>query len=385
MSDYTGHGFQRPVALPSGRECGHCRHTLADQSQPCALNSDDTRRFRLHGASLFEKMQGVLRLSLISLVFAGSTLCSRGDEAVPSVGSLVQIIAASESQLSNLKVTARQVQMHWDESLGQWKDSGDASFTMWLDGTPAGKMRIDFQHRRSLWIDGPKPFATDSVVHAYNGQVGQVLDRVPDNVLLKYKNAHPRGTISPDRPNMSVADCGSGWIASLYGVEENRKMHLSELIELVRSMTNSTGFTIAYTNYLASPYYIAFTNNVVSTNCIVSTNFILSTNYNGIACVQLTSEEYPIRIDRVLSPHSNTQVWGLAKIRTDWFLDPSRNYALLGCKIVMPRSSSECVVEELIEPAPGVFYPKKAAFYVGRDGKPRGFDSTFSIILYFLQ
>ena len=44
---------------------------------------------------------------------------------------------------------------------------------------------------------------------------------------------------------------------------------------------------------------------------------------------------------------------------------------VLGCKS-SSGFSYECVVGELIEPAPGVFYPKKAAFYVvGRDGKPK--------------
>ena len=298
----------------------------------------------------FTKMQDVLRLSLISLVFACSTLCSKGDEAVLSVDNLAKIIAASESQLRNLTVTARQTQMFWDESMGQWKDAGDANLTMWLDGKPDSKMRIDFQHRRSRWINGAKPFFTDSCVITYNGQVGQVLERVPDKVLLEHKNVCPRGRITGDRPNMSVADCGSGWLASLYGVEEGRKMRLSELIELIKGMTNSAGFSI------------------------VSTNYIFSTNYNGIACVQLTLKEYPVRTGRIQDSSCNTQGWGLAQARTDWFLDPSRNYALLGYKIVMPCSGSshECVVGELIEPAPGVFYPKKAAFYaVGRDGKPK--------------
>lgn len=159
----------------------------------------------------------------------------------------------------------------------------------------------------------------------------------------------PRGRITADRPNMDVADCGSGWIASLYGVGEARKMkiHFSELIKSMATNKNAC-LTITSTNYITSPYYIVSTNNH-----IVSTNYIFSTKYNGLACNQVTLEEYG------------------GKIRTDWFLAPSRNYALLGWKMDMPGSSHECVVEELIEPAPGVFYPKKAAFYVvGRNGKP---------------
>jgi len=302
------------------------------------------KRDGLQGASLFAKMQCVLRLLLISLVFAGLTLCSRGDDAVPSVASLVNILAASESQLRNLKVTGQYEQMRWDASSGQWTNTGDASLTVWLDGTPGGKMRIDYQHKRLLWTDGAKPFFEESYIQTYNGKTAQRLQRHPDAVLKEHPRACPRGTIEGERPHMSVADSGSGWIASLYGVEEERKMRFSERI---RSMTNSTGFAIVSTNYMASPYY------TVSTNCVVSTNYIFSANYNGLACIQVTVEEYG------------------GQIRTVWFLDPSRSYALLGCKIVMPVSSSEFVVEELIEPAPGVFYPKKVAFYVSRDGKPR--------------
>jgi hypothetical protein len=224
------------------------------------------------------------------------------------LSTLQQGIQAAERALLNLRVDGTCRVERWNQQQQKWEVTNERSVTAWYDGMPGGKIRIDVHKSRAAWRDGPVPFLEESYGLAWNGHMGQKLvteTGSPDDPV-RALSGEITSTLSP----ALRSECATGWAQSLYGVFEPYGGRLS-----VAFVHASRGLVELRT---------------------------AETTYNRIKCVQL---QYFIQ----------------RKLVHTWYIDPARNYALVGGQTIAGDGVTfNRTVDALAEPASGVYYPSKA-------------------------
>lgn len=224
------------------------------------------------------------------------------------LSAIQQGIEAAEKALLNLRVDGICRVERWNQQQQKWEVTNERSVTAWYDGMPGGKVRIEVHKSRAAWKEGAAPFLEESYALAWNGQRLQKLvtkTGPPDDPLLALS-----GEITASLSPALRSECATGWQHSLYGIFEPYGGRLS--LAFVHASRELVDLRTA------------------------------ETTYNGMKCIQL---QYFIQ----------------SKLVHTWYIDPTRNYALLGAQTIAGDGVTfHRSVDALAEPAPGVYYPKKA-------------------------
>jgi len=256
---------------------------------------------------------------LLVTALAGSSVSRQAP--MISVEELIEGVAASEGKLLNVRIEAVFSSETWDREKQLWEDAGGGKVSAWYPGVPGSKKRIELRERRLRWVNGRAPFSEDTFTVAYDGRASRTLymkmgpSAAPDTTL--------RGTVEAKRPFFGVEDSfGTGWGISIYGIGDQVGQRFSEQLRKIRQ---SKDVTLSLTNA-----------RLGDTECICVTG----------------------RIE--------------GHVRRTWFLDPARGFALLKTEDFAADGTlrRQRVVEALLEPAPGIFYPGKASDCAWRNGEP---------------
>ncbi|MBN2584818.1 MAG: hypothetical protein JXL80_17270 [Planctomycetes bacterium] len=236
-----------------------------------------------------------------------------------TVATLRQGIGHAERQLRNLRVEGTGRTETWNADQGAWEYGGESAATVWYTGIPGSKARVDYRKQVCRWIDGPEPFSEDSFSAAFNGRVGQVLytrqgSRTRPVTVLE-------GTITGERPMYIAAGAGlvSQWNFSLYGFLDREGERVSVIFD-------EKGKELDVENRV----------------------------FNDTPVIELAISK--------------------GKAASKLYLDPARNYALIGYEVVNANGVvvERRLVNELRECAPGIYYPVKSTRELYEDsGVPR--------------
>jgi hypothetical protein len=264
---------------------------------------------------------------LFCLVASTSSLGQANKPA--SFDDLLNGVKESERKLLNLRVDSKCLYLNWDSTRRDWEYNGECLLTAWYEGASSIRQRIDVHKLVSTWPEGPVPFAQRRFSSAYDGRVGQSLNLEEGAADKPHKTLE--GEIAAELPfSLRGGSFRSGWACSLYGWREKVKVVFSQYLEAVHDASKSNG----------------------AVQCSVR-----SIRFNDMDCVSLSIQ--------MALPQGVSQ-------SEDWYLDPSRGYAILRYVRQGPFSGEELTVEKLIEPAPGVFYPVNAT-HLSKDqsGQPK--------------
>jgi hypothetical protein len=237
-----------------------------------------------------------------------------------TISELAQTISAAEGRLKNLSVTASYAGEIAQKFGDHWDDEGSGMLTAWFSGAPGGKLRINYDRQRALWVGGPVPFTDEQFDDAFNGRERRLLwfrsgsSRNPD--------FHLRGRLEAVR-QLGFNSFATGWGASIYGVLDGDNPETLSNAILTASRIGTAQLAIA------------------------------SEAYGGINCVTLS-----------ILRHGN--------VTTKWYFDPDSQYALKRQENFSANGKLTCdlVVEQLANPSPGIFYPMKSTRNDFQDGRP---------------
>lgn len=262
---------------------------------------------------------GMAALVICCLPYVGCSFAENTDNE--GISSVIAAISQNEQQLKHIYVQATYESEFWDAEKNAWTDGGDGKIKAWHMGRPGSKMKLDFE-QRTRWIDGAAPFSQDSIMEAYNGRARKILFRktgnpaAPDTAL--------RGQVEANR-STAYDKFICGWKCSLFGIEDHgsRGMRLSEYFTKLKKIPQAK----------------------------------LSASYKGDRgqLVEVVCQQ----------PGGGKEVYRF---------DSSRGYALMhkSSWTADGTKTFEMSIEELAEPLPGVYYPRRAwrrAF--NKDGTPQ--------------
>ncbi|MCL2640441.1 MAG: hypothetical protein FWD53_06325, partial [Phycisphaerales bacterium] len=253
----------------------------------------------------------VLETQPASTVVAATAPASAPAGDVPL--DLVEVrkhIIAAEKALHNVRVKSTSKYEWWHETEEKWVLNGESRGTSTRLAVPASKMRLDFDAVTTQWVQGAYPWITQKKIVAYNGRVGQELELGfgPSEQEMK---ATSRGTLTRERPAEDHhGKAFSGWIFTVQGKLDSStprtpSLRVSELFEdKFVEVTARRG------------------------------------EFGGVQTVDL-----------VVDFTQWDERWIL-------YLDPSRQYALLGYEeLTRGQVTTKWTIEKLVEAAPGIFYP----------------------------
>lgn len=269
------------------------------------------------------KVRDVLKVGL-ALVFCCLPCvgCSSDENTEnETINALILAISQNEQQLKHIYTQATYKSESWDAEKNTWTDGGDGKIKAWHMNRPGSRMKLDLE-QRTRWIDGPAPFSRDSLMEAYNGRVRKILFRRTGNP--KAPDTALRGQVEANRSDAYDAfTCG--WRCSLFGVEDKgrRAMRVSEYFTLLKE---TSGIKL-------------------SASLVGERDEFVEVVYQ--------------------QPRGGKQVYRF---------DPSRGYALMhkSSWTADGTKTYEMSIEELAEPVPGVYYPRRAwRRGFNKDGTPR--------------
>jgi hypothetical protein len=251
------------------------------------------------------------------------------DAAVSAISTeqLCNHLRESEGKIVNVRVS---VQYRAKEEIrpGVWVDQTEAELTAVFDNNVGGKFKVDFQRNKGRVENAPIPYLTESHIDAYNGRVGQHLQR--------NSGRESTGWIGNESPARNYPNLASGRIFTSPGIAER----LSELKFTGDYKTNS------------------HENQPLSA---IIEDFAKHTNM-GLRIVDgVKNGARIIGVEMQGSKESN---------RYTVNFDPARGYVPieyveeLGNSIICTHT-----VDELEEVKPGIFYPKKATYKAVRTRK----------------
>jgi hypothetical protein len=215
----------------------------------------------------------------------------------------------SEEDFRNLYVEGGHRVEVWDAERKELVLSNSSEVEGWLLNEREGRYRFNVANEMSPWIDGPQPHANDKYEKAFNGRVTQTLTRRTGNM----EEDQPFGEITSTRHPLGViGSFPTGWGMSIYGLYSAQNKTLSELFD------------------------------APNRECTLG-----KATFEGRDCITLTS----------FGKYDGNKTLVTEAIH----LDPARGYALTGYEYsVNGKPVKKIIVEELVEPAPGIFYPSKA-------------------------
>ncbi len=257
----------------------------------------------------------------------------------PNVEKIIEALKASESKLKNLYIEGS---CNRERRVGEaWVDDGDVQFLAWFDGKPGGRMRFDVPKDRAPWTNGAAPFSTDVYEIGWDGSQTRLLRRD----VGQWWTSRPSQLQWPTQ--------FTGWDCTLYGAfgwgrRGKPGVSFSEYVrsysEIVKKLTarnpqSRAGLTISEKK----------TNGKVKALAI---GFI--TNPTG----------------------SRTE---------EWQLDPSKGYVPLEQSITYKGGveRSKMTVDELTQPALGVWIPKKIT-KLRRDSKTGSLTHRTTVMLKYI-
>ena len=264
-----------------------------------------------------------LRTTFCVFILMGTPVHATAEQPQISLYELKEHIMDNENKLLNLRVDGRRHSEEWDNVSNEWKYSGEQEVTAWFINAPGSKFRVDCHKEVGPWTGGTAPFAECIYSKAYNGLAGQRL-------TLKAGDPDSRpfsdGLVRGERPKITAgAAFTSGWELSLYGWGDRNGYRLSDLIESSAKRLTSGGGTLSVQN----------------------------ARFNAKQCVQLIIDD------------STRQVF---------YFDPEHGYALIGYEksTLDGVITNKVVVEKILEPVPGVYYPGRATRSLFKvSGEPR--------------
>jgi len=241
----------------------------------------------------------------------GSQSSGKAQEQTDPLQILRAGIQENEKKLLNVQVVGRILTEHWNKDAQKWEYSGESSVTAWYVGIPGSKVRIDYSKEVSRWTGGPAPFSEDTYCAAYNGRISQVLFTKVGSPMRPVTAL--RGEIDGNRARGLDKEFATGWPLSLYGIFENRGQRVSEMLSKAIQMGSKLRVT--------------------------------ESTLNNVRCIQLVE-------------HAGV-------LTTTWYFDPARNYAILGSELSQTNGLvlARWIVDKLLEPVPGVYYPVKVSSY----------------------
>ncbi len=237
------------------------------------------------------------------------------------VDNVITAISQNEQPLQHIYVQSTYKSEFWDAEKNDWTDGGDGKIKSWHMGRPGSKMKLDME-QRTRWIDGPSPFSEESLMEAYNGRARKILFRKSGNPAAP--DIALRGQVEANRSDGYDAFI-CGWRCSLFGIEDRgrRGMRVSEYFTKVKEIPQAK----------LSASYMGDRDQLVE-----------------VVCQQ---------------PGGGKEVY---------HFDSSRGYALMhkSSWTADGTKTFEMSIEELDEPLPGVFYPRRAwRRGFSKDGTPR--------------
>lgn len=144
--------------------------------------------------------------------------------------SAYQAIRDNESALLNLEVKSSFRTQLWDNQTNSWKPGNECKLVTWFTGAPGSKVRTDVEYDKTPWVGGTSAYKQDSYSMAYNGRIGQRLMRKqgnPDRPVTQLRGEVE--TVRPASISLHIA-YASGWSYSVWGALDTEGIALSRML-----------------------------------------------------------------------------------------------------------------------------------------------------------
>jgi RNA polymerase sigma factor (sigma-70 family) len=236
-----------------------------------------------------------------------------------------------EQLFHNLRVDATARWEKWDAKANVWRRDAESDSTAWYDGIANGKARIDFHKRILPWTDGAGPFSWEVSQQAFDGDADRLLQievgtpdhrsKIMQRVEVRYK-----------RSDYAYGVFDSGWRASTFGGVEGAPYSL--YVTDVRGLAANGRLALSVTRV----------------------------PYAGAPCLCLTA--------------------AVRSEKSSYYFDPGHGFAFRGSSFAIAPMHDEFIVDELVEAAPGLYYPGRASWvrYHPDEGDTRATFAATSIV-----
>lgn len=255
-----------------------------------------------------------IRACLLSLLSPSLCLLAQQTSSTPSLDELISQIAAAEKRLVNVKVECEASEEERALPTDPWKPTGvTVSCTAWFNGLPKSKGRVDV-HQETLRHEQGS-FLQRSFSASWDGQTGRMVRHAAGDpgAMVEEKRAE----ILPSAPHNVASDyC---------------------------ALTTGTGFCL---NFLVNNQKKTFSALLKGMKAAGRAKLsVVREQYQGADCVRISIGE----------PNSGLAYW----------LDAEHGLVLRGYESAAERNGRRWVAErkavtEIVEAAPGVWYPQRA-------------------------
>ena len=260
------------------------------------------------------RLRGIL-IIITTIVVLGicAGLAGEDEASTMSIDNLIKSLAAMERRLVNLRVESEMWQEEKEPDMQDWtRRPVHTVSTAWYNGMPGSQARIDMHKDIGPWRNGAADFIETCYSIGFDGRFGRTAKHhnIVDGEMIK----EARGEVLPNRPKrFDVMGHSTGTSFSIFFWKNDRS--ISQFIsEIVRSGKKLT---------------------------------VAEEKFQGIQSLQVTT---------------GNQEWGCET----WWLDKSRNLALIGYEVVNVGENGQPVlvisdrITELVESSPGIWYPTEA-------------------------
>ena len=267
---------------------------------------------------------------------ADERLIHLGKILEPSSDKLVaEILAGIEQNRPKLKTLEIESTATFSEQIGDDPTFQNAEITGkgWFQTGNPQRFRVEISLERSPWTNGAKPYLDDSYTETWDGAILHVLHQPPHSSLRADVGEHEGYA-----DGVAVFNRGSS-------------------MQLVQDI----GWGAGDQEFKQDP----LDTRVLKSQRLSARRVIL----NGVETLEL---EVRLRLSDSFKGPNRADAERYAR---RYWLDPARGFALLACQKGLDGTPpmDEEVIDELAQPAPGIFYPARSR-YIGysRDHNPEG-------------
>jgi len=259
-------------------------------------------------------------------------------------------IEAAEKKVLNVKIEAETWMEESTSPTGPWERTPTyVAATSWFDGTPRGKGRVDV-HREvlnSYWVDGGRYMQSErSYTACYDGRVVRKIYEKESEDGGKTRFAR-RGEIRDQAP----------------------EIFKGKMTGVVTGLRFTTKYFFIDRDDIT--FFSQFFKTATSPGAVVNGSFeAVREDYNGVQCIRLSMKS--------------------KSLHTNWWLDPSRGFALLGYENVSTNKEGKDFVDvrikvnKLKEIADGIWWPMEGTVESDRRD-PRKPDTYARMVFHALD
>jgi hypothetical protein len=232
---------------------------------------------------------------------------------------LAQVLMGIEENRKKLRTVDVEAVMsfeHWNGNLNEWADAGKVEGRVVAEAADPRRVRCDISLHKMVWTDGAAPFVQESYIETWDGKKTRRLHRPP--------HSSPRGIISNHR-QLQGEWAGGGMFS----------------LQLLR--------------------HAGFGDDKDVRNLHPLDAALLEKMRLVVRRVVLNGKQAAVELEVGFPPESR-----IRQAKRYWF-DGARGYGLLGMWETRDGVSpdTEWAVDEMLEAAPGIFYPSQGRYVVG--------------------